>query len=74
MEIEGRYVGGYRRRLYRWSQINFDWHSNQENLSSDSTDPDESHGVSSTRIVIREILVSIWLTQTKVFEHLQLAQ
>ena len=40
----------------RRSLINFDWNSNQENLSSDSTDPDESLGISSTGIVSRDIL------------------
>ena len=51
--------------IQRKSQVNFDWHNYQENLSSDSTDPDDSLGTSSTGIVIREILVSIWMIQRK---------
>ena len=47
------------------SWVNFDWHSNQENLSSDSTDPDKSLRISSTGMVIRETLVSTCLTQGK---------
>ena len=47
------------------SWVNFDWLSNQENLSSDSTDPNESLGTSSTGMVIREILVSTYLTHGK---------
>ena len=44
---------------------NFEWHSNQENLSIGSTIPKESLGVSSTGIVIKEILMSTCLTQGK---------
>ena len=43
----------------------FYWDKNQGDLRVDLTDPDKSLGISSTGMVIREILVSTCLTQGK---------